>query len=345
MNKLQKKGQDVITYCANIGQDRLLVQAAGGNASWKDNNILWIKASGTWLADSLNKDIFIPVDLEKALHAVADQDFNPVIKSLEGEMRPSIETMLHALMPQRIVLHLHPVDVVAQLIKPNHLQLLHQKFNGVINWVNVRYQKPGGNLAKDVFQALNGKTDINLVFLENHGLIIGGNTVEEIDFILNFTINNLRLQSKPGQHLFEKNASAVKWLNCFPGYQFCIDTHLNSLSLNPALYDMLQKYWTICPDHVVFLGPQAACIDEIQNHVEIGRINSDKPPFIFVKQCGVLQEKSTTPTQVAQLQFYLDVMERLSPDDNITTLSDNEVSDLIDWDAEKYRIKLSQRIN
>jgi rhamnose utilization protein RhaD (predicted bifunctional aldolase and dehydrogenase) len=37
---------EVKTYCSQIGADPLLVQGAGGNASWKEGDTLWIKASG-----------------------------------------------------------------------------------------------------------------------------------------------------------------------------------------------------------------------------------------------------------------------------------------------------------
>ena len=42
-----------------LGSDKNLVQAAGGNTSMKINNSMFIKASGTWLQDSLEKDIFV----------------------------------------------------------------------------------------------------------------------------------------------------------------------------------------------------------------------------------------------------------------------------------------------
>ena len=41
---------------ARIGADPLLVQAAGGNTSLKQNGVLWIKASGTWLKDAVNEE-------------------------------------------------------------------------------------------------------------------------------------------------------------------------------------------------------------------------------------------------------------------------------------------------
>jgi len=44
---------------ARIGRQPLLVQGAGGNTSLKDNNILWVKASGKWLAEAGNENIFV----------------------------------------------------------------------------------------------------------------------------------------------------------------------------------------------------------------------------------------------------------------------------------------------
>src|SRR3954464_12991143 len=101
----------VRTYCAVIGADPLLVQGAGGNVSWKDGDTLWIKASGTWLADATRKDIFVPVDLAH-LRAAIDAGAMDVQPRTVGEsaLRPSIETLLHALMPQPVVVHLHAVE-------------------------------------------------------------------------------------------------------------------------------------------------------------------------------------------------------------------------------------------
>ena len=60
MNFIQKK---INHLCSQLGKDHLIVQGAGGNVSWKDKEILWIKASGTWLAQANEKNIFVPVNL------------------------------------------------------------------------------------------------------------------------------------------------------------------------------------------------------------------------------------------------------------------------------------------
>ena len=51
--------KEVQDYCVKVGSNRLFTQGAGGNVSWKDGNLLYIKASGTWLADANDKDIFL----------------------------------------------------------------------------------------------------------------------------------------------------------------------------------------------------------------------------------------------------------------------------------------------
>ena len=41
----------------------LLVQGAGGNSSVKQDDVLWVKASGAWLSEAKEKEMFVPVEL------------------------------------------------------------------------------------------------------------------------------------------------------------------------------------------------------------------------------------------------------------------------------------------
>ena len=49
---------ELIEVSARIGQDIDLVQGAGGNSSAKEGEVLWVKASGTWLAAARDQPIF-----------------------------------------------------------------------------------------------------------------------------------------------------------------------------------------------------------------------------------------------------------------------------------------------
>ena len=60
--------ESVRKFCATIGENPLLVQGAGGNVSWKEDATLWIKASGTWLAEAMTDEIFVQVDIFHQTH-------------------------------------------------------------------------------------------------------------------------------------------------------------------------------------------------------------------------------------------------------------------------------------
>ena len=55
--------ESVKTFYSRIGKDRLLVQGTGGNVSWKEADMMWIKASGTWLDDALEENLIILSDM------------------------------------------------------------------------------------------------------------------------------------------------------------------------------------------------------------------------------------------------------------------------------------------
>ncbi len=112
------------TLSARVGADPLLVQAAGGNTSLKDDGVMWIKASGTWLKDAASRDIFVPVDQAALVDALARRDpaadaCLPFVRADLNStgLRPSIETSVHALMPHRIVVHVHCVNTIAWAIR------------------------------------------------------------------------------------------------------------------------------------------------------------------------------------------------------------------------------------
>ena len=68
--------KQVKQFCARIGTDPLLVQGPGGNVSWKDDDVLWIKASGKWLAKACDEEIFVPVSLSYLQEAISNKNFS-----------------------------------------------------------------------------------------------------------------------------------------------------------------------------------------------------------------------------------------------------------------------------
>lgn len=326
-------------YCSSIAQDRLLVQAAGGNVSWKTGDTLWIKASGTWLADAERKEIFVPVDRQATDAALAMGNYAFCPAAREGyALRPSIETLLHALMPQQFVVHLHPVDAVVHLARRDCRTDLQATLGDAFAWEMVDYHKPGADLAQAIHAKLRAKPGIQVVLLKNHGVILGAETIDEIDAHLQTLCR--RLCSRPRSLDGAPRLAAVALDGT--AYRVCSDAALQCLATDPDLYERLGDSWAICPDHVVFLGAQAIRIDNLSALHDGLKAADPDPPFVFIKGVGVLENRAVTQAQKAQLTFYIDVLRRLSVGQRLDPISQEQIASLLNWDAEKYRLTLNQ---
>src|SRR5581483_6997562 len=84
--------QRLLELTRRVGNDPLLTQGSTGNSSAKIDGVLWIKASGKWMADALRDDILIPLDLEEVRRCLRD-GVDPAVRFPNA----SLETALHAL--------------------------------------------------------------------------------------------------------------------------------------------------------------------------------------------------------------------------------------------------------
>jgi len=112
---------------------------------------------------------------------------------------------------------------------------------------------------------------------------------------------------------------------------------LQEVAISPNLVDRLSNAWALYPDHIVFLGPHPwlfASFEEAKAALE--KVN-ELPDVIFVRGQGTFTRDTMNKAKVAQLLCYYDVMTRLSDGTQLSTLTDAQISELIDWDAEKYR--------
>lgn len=321
---------ELAQYCATIGADPLLVQGAGGNASWKDGKTLWVKASGTWLADAATKEIFVPVDLPHLKTAIAQQDFDAKPQVLDGHiLRPSIETMLHALMPHKIVLHLHAVDVLARLVRSTGKAEIARLLEGSAAWAWVEYCKPGAALAAAIHAARQQQPNASVIFLANHGMVLGANSVEEVAALLSHTLERLRISDR---EVYPPVAPASG--EVIPGY-----TRLDPVfSLATTHYDRLAHNWALFPDHVVFLGARPCCYATPAALLA----DAQTPELAFVRNVGVFAQPAFNETKKVQLECYEQVLRRQNHASPLHQLTLEQIAELLDWDAEKYRQEIAR---
>jgi len=328
--------KEVQDYCVKVGSNRLFTQGAGGNVSWKDGNLLYIKASGTWLADANDKDIFLPVDLQVLSTRMGSGIFSlPQNISKSNKLKPSIETLFHAIIPHEVVVHLHVVDILTILVRKEAKQIIDNVFRAKISYIFIDYLKPGPDLAESIFKSTLNNT-VDIIFLKNHGIIIGGKNTQEVQNKLEFILEEIQL-----------HASIQKLpLTCGIPYNLKIDGYsildipeVNELAINHELFDKLNSNWALYPDHVVFLGERP----NLTTNIEFGRklVSSQDVSYVIVRDCGVFVSDNALKSVVAQLICYADVLVRQSKNHELDPLSSREINELINWDSEKFRVKNS----
>ena len=159
-------------------------QGAGGNLSIKENNSLWIKATGFRLDAVKPTSGIAQVDFKKMAYvldsanwseAEAEQKYADLIKDTTlfgpGLGRASMETGFHARLTQKYVLHFHSL---ASLLFCHEFRKDPSKATQWLNsqtalkWVMIEPCRPGWILSKRV------SGDAAIYFLQSHGIILQG---------------------------------------------------------------------------------------------------------------------------------------------------------------------------
>lgn len=331
------------TVSARIGADPTLTQAAGGNTSIKDGDVMWIKASGTYLADALTRDLFVPIDLpsmRKVVLAGLPQADQPQEFALQGSLRPSIETCLHTVFEQRVVLHVHSVATIALAIREDAKALLDQRL-AAFNWAFVPYAKPGANLAAGVVAVLQPQTDV--IVLANHGLIVAAESVPDAEALLAAVVTALAPEAIVARKPVDRDALAARGA----GHGFTplpADHSAHQVALYPHLLAAAMK-GSLYPDHVIFLGVGTTVLgpDETPTQAVARRVDQGMPPpvFLAVEGQGILIADGASNGAWAMLGCLGDVLMRLPQGAQTRALSMAEDGELLNWDAEKYRQALN----
>lgn len=199
-----KQIEDLIAISRKFGQDSRFVIAGGGNTSYKDENRLWVKASGHALA-TITEDGFAVLD-RALLNEMGEKAYNEdtaireeqvkndlSVACITKDRRPSVETSLHNCMGFAFVVHLHPTLVNGLMCSVNAEAACKEIFPDALY---IEYTDPGYTLFKKVhdrikaYKAEKGR-EPQVIFLQNHGIFVGGNTTAEIEEIYSEVLGKL----------------------------------------------------------------------------------------------------------------------------------------------------------
>jgi rhamnose utilization protein RhaD (predicted bifunctional aldolase and dehydrogenase) len=169
-----------------LGREADLVLHGGGNTSVKIDDTLYVKGSG-WNLDTIEEAGFSPVDLQTlidmaSLEHLSDADMvaqqRDALKNPDAP-NPSIEAILHAIIPFDFVDHTHADAVVTISNTPDGKARLHELYGD--NMLIIDYVMPGFILAKTVFD-LTRHSDwksLDGIILMHHGVFTFDNDAQK----------------------------------------------------------------------------------------------------------------------------------------------------------------------
>ncbi|WDZ75338.1 class II aldolase/adducin family protein [Ensifer adhaerens] len=336
----------LLDLSARVGADPLLVQGAGGNTSIKEGGALWIKASGLWLAHARQRDVMVPVALDPLLDALERgdpatekaQDFVIAAQNPSG-LRPSIETTVHALMPQRVIVHVHCVETIAAAVQTNGAAIAAERLAGYPH-VFVPYARPGLPLARAIAERLQDNTSV--LVLGNHGLVVAAETVADASILLTDITRRLTGQRRQAP---TADLAALSRLAVDSDYRLPEDACLHTVAADLDSC-RLAAGGSLYPDHVIFLGKGVvvAAPGETALSIEEKRraAGESLSPLLLFPGKGVLVQKEISAGALAMARCLADVTARIPADARLRYLTEAENAELLGWDAEKYRQQLNR---
>jgi len=269
-----KSDLDLRVYTSNLlGQNDELVLHGGGNTSVKTKmdgeDVLLVKGSG-WDLVSIEAKGFSPVYLDSLLDMakldnLSDTDMVSQQKAAmldENAPNPSVEAILHALIPYKFVDHTHADAIVTISNSETGKATIKNLFS---NFLVVDYVMPGFVLAKKVYEMTKDIEwgSIDGIILHNHGIFTFDESAKDsYDKMINavtraeeFLDANAVVQI---QHNYVHSdcdiAKVVKVLSEYKGHEVHISINQTPLAGFYASQENLREFASrgvLTPEHII----------------------------------------------------------------------------------------------
>jgi len=254
-------------------------------------------------------------------------------------LRPSVETSMHAVLPHRVVVHVHSVRTIAWAVRTDAPEALRDRLAG-LRWEWIPYVYPGVVLGKEIRNRLPSKPDVFI--LGNHGLIVAADDCDSANTLLEDVDRRLDLpvRTAPPACLDDLARLTLK------GFRIAPDEEVHALATDPFALE-IAALGTLFPDQCVYLGPALGIVHAGTSAEEVIERLVQRhgllPRVLLAAGKGVLVANDLNQAGRELLIGLKRVMGRLDVASTIQPLPAGEVSRLINWEAEKYRIALSNQ--
>ena len=320
---------------ARVGGNPLLVQASNGNTSIKLNGILWIKASGKWLAHAMQEEMFVPLELARVKESIQNDTEIASPYAPNDQLRPSIETAMHAVLPHRVVLHVHSINAITGAIRLDGPDLLTERLVG-LQWQWIPYAASGIPLAREIEKAVVGRPETDVLILGNHGLVVCGPDCHTAETLL-WEVEQ-RLEITP-RRFPKPDTTVLAIIARFSRWQFPDVDLLHALGTDAASRKILRG-GVLYPCQAIFLGPIMPLLPPaavISKSAERWIGQDGTTAFVAVERSGVMLNEKMTSAERATLMGLVQVTLRTEESARLRYLKDAEVMGVLSQGTHVYK--------
>ena len=380
----------LVKISRHYGSDPAIVLAGGGNTSVKSEDRLLVKASGHALS-TIDVDGFVEMDRSKLADlAASDLGDDPEQRETlfkdaiyaarvapEKGQRPSVECLLHHLIPGKFIVHTHATVANTLTCSKNGRAIATELFDNDFLWLP--YVDPGFVLAQTLQNVWSNRaSDGNaprFILMANHGLIVMGDTAEELQATTD--------------HILQSIAARLDgdWKTTGFGQMSCVKDPQKIINVvGPALRGLLAESQALktvtfdgspvalsltvggtgrcaavggplTPDQIVYCTSYPLWVEtvpeektgaliarlrtEIDQHIRQHRF---PPKVVLVQGVGLFAAGDDYRNADTVRQVYLDAIQIMGGAGQlgaINYLTDRERTFIEDWEVESYRKRVS----
>jgi len=381
---MKQEISDLLEISRFYGADRSYVIAGGGNTSFKNDNTIWIKASGQSLAE-LTEDGLVALSRDR-LHEISSgnysedpllreeqvkNDLNKSILDPERNKRPSVETSLHELIRYRFVVHLHPTLINGILCSRNARNLITNMFGDKALFV--QYTDPGYTLFKKLETDIlsyrqKNQDDPKIIFLENHGVCVSADSTSEIRGLYSGIIGTIEKHLPPITGIEELPYNQIMH-KVLPVFRMKLSDNKSKV-IRYRHNTLISKYYTsqqefnkishpLTPDMIVYCKTRFLYIEQSSSAEKIidsfinqlPRFKNEYgylPKVIVIKNIGVFAVDDSPASADTVLDVYEDLIKTChyaSHTGGIKFLTPEQIAFIDQWEVENYRRKVNTTIS
>jgi rhamnose utilization protein RhaD (predicted bifunctional aldolase and dehydrogenase)/NAD(P)-dependent dehydrogenase (short-subunit alcohol dehydrogenase family) len=377
---MKKEIQDLIEVSQYFGADKNYTLAGGGNTSYKDDDYIWVKASGSSLA-TIDEEGFAQLFRQK-VKQIASKKYSDDVQKREVEVkedliaanvnpenikRPSVETSFHELIEYPFVVHMHPTLTNSLMCSQKAREKTLELFGEKVLYISYA---PGYDLFKKVeseimpYREKYGK-DPNIIFLENHGVFVSAENTSKIRDIYSHITQTI-VEAVGGTKEFSSLQIPGNIVEFMPALRMILSEgnkkilRIRHSELHKHFYPDRESFHKaslpFTPDIIVYCKGKYMYIENSDSPEEIIeaarkqlpeflKINGYPPKIIMIRNYGVIAAEDSAAATETALDVYDDLLKISYYSESFGGphfLEEEDIAFIDNWEVENYRRKISK---